>query len=529
MKKFSIILASLVFMIMFAQNIKAEEYEVGDKVIINGTLGGHVLYLGTPGLWDEDYVAIILDGWNKTKNEWEEIIGYDDYIKQLSTHDYDEKPYYITSRSYRTFHSDAMKKYLQNLLNLDSLDNVSIKEGNYLDLCKWNGESTDDDKGSVRCHFDYNKFPSYILSDNINIYGNSSEFYDSTNTKIYFAGPLYGNPCTGQCDIIDNGAGVYLGINPLYINPELEKEKENYLNYDYFKSYMYNVPSKVPARYSAEINFDASRVLVLSAKKSSLDNSSIKIEKIGETEDLCKDVKTNRLFNITINYNNGKNPEVKSIEYGSNFDELPSRDGYEFAGWYYDSELRNEVSNKIETKNKLNEYGCHIGYEDVTLYAKWNKVLSNNSVKVSSYDGLDKANSISVKQIIETKDIEEKLSKLVNKFIAYNIDVLDENNQKIQVNSSVKVSIKIPEEFNKQNLVVYYLGDEMESYDVTVNGDYAEFMTNHFSEYILAEKNSKNETKNPKTGDNALLYIGASLILVLCAITITKKLNMLNK
>lgn len=529
MKKFSIILASFVFMIMFAQNIKAEEYEVGDKVIINGTLGGHVVYLGTPGMLDEDYVDIILDGWNKTKNEWEKIIGYDDYIRQLSTYDYDEIFNY-----YRTFHSDAMKKYLQNLLNLDNLDNldnVYIREGNYMYLCIWNGGDIDTSHGNFWCELDYNKIPSYMLSDNINIYGNSSEFYDSTNTKIYFAGPLYDDPCTGQCDRYD-ASGVYFGINPLYINPEKEKEKENALEHGYdlrFFNTVYNVPSKVPARYSAEINFDASRVLVLSVKKSYLDNPSIKIEKIGETEDLCKDVKTSRLFNITINYNNGKNPEVKSIEYGSNFDELPSRDGYEFAGWYYDSELRNEVSNKIETKNKLNEYGCHIGYEDVTLYAKWNKVLSNNSVKVSSYDGLDKANSISVKQIIETKDIEEKLSKLVNKFIAYNIDVLDENNQKIQINSSVKVSIKIPEEFNKQNLVVYYLGDEMESYDVTVNGDYAEFMTNHFSEYILAEKNSKNETKNPKTGDNALLYIGTSLILVLCAITITKKLNMLNK
>lgn len=53
------------------------------------------------------------------------------------------------------------------------------------------------------------------------------------------------------------------------------------------------------------------------------------------------------------------------------------KDGYVFLGWYYDSKFKNAVtatsSLDIEPQAKKDKKGCTIGYEDITLYAKWEK------------------------------------------------------------------------------------------------------------------------------------------------------------
>ena len=57
---------------------------------------------------------------------------------------------------------------------------------------------------------------------------------------------------------------------------------------------------------------------------------------------------------------------------------IPSRDGYNFMGWYYDKELKRKVSvsntidiNPVPNKDKN---GCLIGYKDIVLYSKWRKI-----------------------------------------------------------------------------------------------------------------------------------------------------------
>ena len=55
-----------------------------------------------------------------------------------------------------------------------------------------------------------------------------------------------------------------------------------------------------------------------------------------------------------------------------------TREGYEFMGWYYDSEF----TSKVEGTSTLNvipqpiyEKGnCITGYKNIILYAKWNKI-----------------------------------------------------------------------------------------------------------------------------------------------------------
>ncbi|MCR5483233.1 MAG: hypothetical protein K6E99_02360 [Bacilli bacterium] len=72
---------------------------------------------------------------------------------------------------------------------------------------------------------------------------------------------------------------------------------------------------------------------------------------------------------------------------------------------------------------------------------------------------------------------------------------------------SFEVKIPIKEEYKNKELKVYYVDDgKVEEYEVTISDDgkYAIFETNHFSIYTLA---AGTETKNPKTGDNLILYI----------------------
>ena len=77
------------------------------------------------------------------------------------------------------------------------------------------------------------------------------------------------------------------------------------------------------------------------------------------------------------------------------------KDGYVFAGWYYDSEFKNAVtatsSLDIEPKAKKDKIGCVIGYEDITLYAKWEKEGNKTLKVVFDSNGGSKVNSIEVK------------------------------------------------------------------------------------------------------------------------------------
>ena len=57
---------------------------------------------------------------------------------------------------------------------------------------------------------------------------------------------------------------------------------------------------------------------------------------------------------------------------------VPSKAGYEFLGWYYNPELTKkvEVTNSLDiTPNPIyKQENCITGYNDITLYAKWNKI-----------------------------------------------------------------------------------------------------------------------------------------------------------
>ena len=59
---------------------------------------------------------------------------------------------------------------------------------------------------------------------------------------------------------------------------------------------------------------------------------------------------------------------------------IPVRDGYNFDGWYYDNEFTKKIdfTNSIDFKpiSKFDNKKCQIGFEDIEIYAKWEKVIS---------------------------------------------------------------------------------------------------------------------------------------------------------
>lgn len=90
-------------------------------------------------------------------------------------------------------------------------------------------------------------------------------------------------------------------------------------------------------------------------------------------------------------------------------------------------------------------------------------------------------------------------------------------------NGKFNVRIPVPKELDGKALIVYYIKEngEKEEHAVTVKNGYAEFETNHFSVYTLAQR-----FNNPQTNDNIANYMIIALfsaIIVISGCVVTKK------
>lgn len=107
-------------------------------------------------------------------------------------------------------------------------------------------------------------------------------------------------------------------------------------------------------------------------------------------------------------------------------------------------------------------------------------------------------------------DIASSLLTNATKFIAFEIR-LNSNGAQVQPDGTVKISIPIPENFNNSNLAVYRIDDYGSKilYDVTITADgateYATFLTDHFSTYVLAEEEPSQAQKDNNQNQNAQL------------------------
>ena len=238
-------------------------------------------------------------------------------------------------------------------------------------------------------------------------------------------------------------------------------------------------------------------------------------------------------FNLNFESNGGSKIEQLSVCIGCDPTltklPVPTKDGYTFAGWYYDINLTEQVNAKyaidVDHVEISEENGCII-YKNInrTLYAKWQKVYKEKDIELILDEKMtSNIKSVEIKKLSKEDKSMTVLNKNITKFNAYEIDLLDANNSKVQPNGNVILKLPIAEDININNLVVYRVdGDKLVTYDPIIVDGYAQIETDHFSIYAVGEKKS---VSNPETGDNILIYVSFGILLVVGSVIITKKLK----
>ena len=241
---------------------------------------------------------------------------------------------------------------------------------------------------------------------------------------------------------------------------------------------------------------------------------------------------------------------------------IPVRGGYTFNGWNskkdgsgdnfkyiywrrWDKDDKDDLNRDTIIKNTLGaEY-----YQNVTLYASWTKISGEpekpvkETVKEIQSTGETKAKIEFTKEVskdykLDIKPVEVK-KDLTSKNVKYVVDInVLENGQIVKISDTkMKIRIALPEDlkgFDKYE-VVYISNDEIkETIPATVEDGYIVFETSHLSQYGIVATNveekteqTKNETNNPKTGDNIAVYISVFVVAVagITATMVAKKRN----
>ena len=243
----------------------------------------------------------------------------------------------------------------------------------------------------------------------------------------------------------------------------------------------------------------------------------------------------------------------------------PVREGYKFTGWNtkkdgsgknytyiywrrWDKDDKEDLNRDTVIKNALGaEY-----YQNVTLYASWTKTSGKpekpvkETVKEIQSTGKTKGKIEFEKEVskdykLDIKPVEVK-KDLTNKNVKYVVDInVLENGEVVKVSDTkMKIRIALPEDlkgFSKYE-VVYISNDEIkETIPATVEDGYIVFETSHLSQYGIIATNieeenntkttsiSKNETNNPKTGDN----ITTSVMLFITSVATIGTLIVVNR
>ena len=241
---------------------------------------------------------------------------------------------------------------------------------------------------------------------------------------------------------------------------------------------------------------------------------------------------------------------------------IPVREGYTFNGWntkkdgsgenynyvywrFWD--IDEETDKEFEKDTLIKEESGYERYKNVTLYASWTKTsgkpeqpVKETVKEIQSTEEtkakIEFAKEVSKDYKLDIKPVEVK-KDLTNKNVKYVVDInVLENNQIVKISDTkMKIRIALPEDlkgFNKYE-VVYISNDEIkETIPATIEDGYIVFETSHLSQYGIIATNvegkteqTKNETNNPKTGDN----ITTSIMLFVASIATIGTLTLVNR
>lgn len=169
-----------------------------------------------------------------------------------------------------------------------------------------------------------------------------------------------------------------------------------------------------------------------------------------------------------------------------------------------------------------------------------------SNIKLEFETGVISENTVLEVDTIEDGVIYENIKQTlpdIKNFVAFDINLILDG-ATIQPNGTVKVSIPVPQSFNIAKLVAYRIGENgKEEYKVNIisvnSVNYAQFETDHFSTYVIAEdesiqipgeENGEPETpehkldEEPKTGTvNKLMIAAVSLVLAVLGYAICRQ------
>ncbi len=165
------------------------------------------------------------------------------------------------------------------------------------------------------------------------------------------------------------------------------------------------------------------------------------------------------LYSINYELNGGtgdaNNPSVYSVESGELKVEEPSKNGYEFAGWYFDSDFT--------------EPFCENGnMTDITLYAKWNLIVYNITYEMNS--GKMSGNMVTTYTI---EDLPLKLPVATrNKMLFVGWNIVDSSGECITEITEAEMGVEqLVACFMDQDLTLKLSRDETYYYVAKYSGD----------------------------------------------------------
>ena len=180
-----------------------------------------------------------------------------------------------------------------------------------------------------------------------------------------------------------------------------------------------------------------------------------------------------------------------------------------------------------EEENPSTVPGEDDGTDDEAIYTTQD---TSTNIKLSATVGVVPDGTTLEVEAITSGDVFDAISEELGdvRFSIFNISLLS-NNVAIQpTDGTVEISIPIPSGYDTSNLVVYRFADDgsqEQEYAVTVDGNFAVFETDHFSNYVLAERSATNTNTDtddsqldsePKTGIANPITLVVSTLAIAC-------------
>ena len=193
-----------------------------------------------------------------------------------------------------------------------------------------------------------------------------------------------------------------------------------------------------------------------------------------------------------------------------------------FEDGYAGIELKNEIVNThkvrigVELEGTDSAYINFSGEMEKKVNIEYTELIQKSdettNIKLEADTSVIPTNTVLECEKITTNSAINSIKTIIavdeEKFVAYEI-TLKSNGVEIEPDGSVKISIPIPDTFDKNKLTIYRIGDNGEKikYNHTIDGNYAVIEADHFSTYVIAdltteENNSSTENSNKITTTN---------------------------